>query len=165
MAIYRLFSMVQRKFALKLKYKNRLENIFFLRNLMYLAAIKSHTMIKTVDRLMQFIKYAGLSARQFDISIGASNGYTLRMNKNRASIGSDVLETILHTYPDLNVVWLLTGEGPMLKSELEDEILDFDNLPISKQREIELIIEEKIREKQRQDLKDILREVTGEMKK
>lgn len=165
MAIYRLFSMVQRKFALKLKYKNRLENIFFLRNLMYLAAIKSHTMIKTVDRLMQFIKYAGLSARQFDISIGASNGYTLRMNKNRASIGSDVLETILHTYPDLNVVWLLTGEGPMLKSELEDEILDFDNLPISKQREIELIIEEKIREKQREDLKDILREVTGEMKK
>ena len=121
-------------------------------------------MIKTIDRLMQFIKYAGLSARQFDISIGASNGYTLRMSKNRASIGSDVIETILRTYPDLNVVWLLTGEGPMLKSQMEDEILDFENLPPSKQKEIERIIEEKIREKQREELKGILREVTSEMK-
>jgi len=122
-------------------------------------------MIKTIDRLMQFIKYAGLSARQFDISIGASNGYTLRMSKNRASIGSDVIETILRTYPDLNVVWLLTGEGPpMLKSHMEEEILDFENLPPAKQKEIERIIEEKIREKQREELKEILREVTSEMK-
>ena len=120
-------------------------------------------MIKTIDRLMQFIKYAGLSARQFDISIGASNGYTLRMSKNRASIGSDVIETILRTYPDLNVVWLLTGQGPMLKSQMEEEILDFENLPPAKQREIERIIEEKIREKQREELKEILREVTEEI--
>ena len=120
-------------------------------------------MIKTIDRLMQFIKQAGLSARQFDISIGASNGYTLRMSKNRASIGSDVIETILKTYPDLNVVWLLTGEGPMLKSQMEEEILDFENLPPSKQKEIERIIEEKIREKQREELKEILKEVTEEI--
>ena len=120
-------------------------------------------MMKTIDRLMQFIKYAGLSARQFDISIGASNGYTLRMSKNRASIGSDVIETILRTYPDLNVVWLLTGQGPMLKSQLEEEILDFEKLPPAKQKEIERIIEEKIREKRREELKEILREVTEEI--
>lgn len=122
------------------------------------------TMIKTIDRLMQFIKHAGLSARQFDISIGASNGYTLRMSKNRASIGSDVIETILRTYPDLNVVWLLTGDGSMLKSQMDEEILDFENLPPAKQREVERIIEEKIREKQREELKEILKEVTSEMK-
>ena len=122
------------------------------------------TMIKTIDRLMQFIKHAGLSARQFDISIGASNGYTLRMSKNKASIGSDVIETILRTYPDLNVVWLLTGDGAMLKSQMDEEILDFENLPPGKQKEIERIIEEKIREKQREELKEILKEVTSEMK-
>lgn len=121
-------------------------------------------MIKTIDRLMQFIKHAGLSARQFDISIGASNGYTLRMSKNKASIGSDVIETILRTYPDLNVVWLLTGDGAMLKSQMDEEILDFENLPPGKQKEIERIIEEKIREKQREELKEILKEVTSEMK-
>jgi hypothetical protein len=122
-------------------------------------------MIKTIDRLMQFIKNSGLSARQFDLSIGASNGYTLRMRKNKASIGSDVIENILNVYPDLNVVWLLTGEGPMLKSQQEEEILDFDNLPPHKQREIERMIEVKIKERQREELKDLLREVASEIGK
>lgn len=122
-------------------------------------------MLKTIDRLMQFIKYSGLSARQFDLSIGASNGYTLRMSKNKASIGSDVIENILRTYPDLNVVWLLTGEGHMLKSQREEEILDFDHLSPEKQKEIEQIIEMKIKERQREELKDLLREVADEIGK
>ena len=122
-------------------------------------------MLKTINRLMQFINYSGLSARQFDLSIGASNGYTLRMSKNRASIGSDVIENILRTYPDLNVVWLLTGEGTMLKSQQEDEILDFDKLSPEKQKEIEQIIEIKIKERQREELKDLLREVADEIGK
>ncbi len=83
-------------------------------------------MLKTIDRLMQFIKHAGLSARQFDLSIGASNGYTLRMKKNNASVGSDVIENILRVYPQLNVVWLLTGNGSMLKKKIEEQTLDFD---------------------------------------
>ena len=121
-------------------------------------------MLKTIDRLIEFINYAGLSARQFDISIGASNGYTLRMHKNRASIGSDVIENIFRKYPDLSVVWLLTGDGHMLKSQEAEEILDFDHLPPHKQREIERIIEEKIRERQREELKVLLREVTDEIR-
>ena len=114
---------------------------------------------------MMFIKQSGLSARQFDLSIGASNGYTLRMVKNRASVGSDVIETILRTYPDLNVVWLLTGKGEMFKSHEAAEILDFDSLPDYKKEEIERIIEVKIKERQRDDLKALLREVTQEMGK
>lgn len=125
---------------------------------------KLSDMLKTVDRLMIFIKEAGMSARQFDLSIGASNGYTLRMSKNRASIGSDVIEKILRTYPDLNVVWLLTGEGHMLKSQEEEEILDFDNLPREKQIEIERIIEQKIQEKQREQLKRMIKEVAESIK-
>ncbi|MDM9631803.1 hypothetical protein QU605_09990 [Robiginitalea sp. M39] len=122
-------------------------------------------MLKTIDRLMLFIKHTGLSARQFDLSIGASNGYTLRMQKNKASIGSDVIENILNTYPDLNVVWLLTGSGEMLKSMQAADILDFDNLPMDKKEEIERIIEAKIKERQKEELKNLLREVTEEMGK
>jgi len=122
-------------------------------------------MFKTIDRLMQFIKFAGLSARQFDLSIGASNGYTLRMKKNNASIGSDVIENILKVYPQLNVVWLITGEGDMLKKKEEDEILDFDHLPKSRQQEIEDLIEQKIKERQEEELKRLLKEVTEEIEK
>ena len=122
-------------------------------------------MFKTIDRLMQFIKFAGLSARQFDLSIGASNGYTLRMVKNNASIGSDVIENILKVYPQLNVVWLITGEGDMLNKGEEDEILDFDHLPKSRQQEIEDLIEQKIKERQEEELKHLLKEVTEEIEK
>jgi hypothetical protein len=118
-------------------------------------------MFKTVDRLMQFIKHAGMSARQFDLSIGASNGYTLRMLKNNASIGSDVIENIVATYPKLNLVWLITGEGEMLKSEANS--LNFNQLPKEKQSEIEQIIERKIRERQERELRSLLKDVTDEI--
>jgi len=114
---------------------------------------------------MQFIQHAGISARQFDLSIGAGNGYTLRMKKNNASIGSDVIENILRIYPQLNVVWLLTGEGTMLKTAEKQEPLDFDQLPAHKQEEIEQVIEQKIKERQEHELKRLLKEVTKEIEK
>ena len=122
-------------------------------------------MFKTIDRLMEFIKYAGLSARQFDISIGAGNGYTLRMKKNNASIGSDVIESIIRTYPQLNVEWLLTGEGEMLKKDRQEEVLDFDQLPKERQLQIERIIEMKIRERHEAELQQLLKEVTAEIER
>ncbi len=120
-------------------------------------------MFKTVDRLMEFIQHAGLSARQFDLSIGASNGYTLRMKKNNASIGSDVIETIIRTYPQLNLIWLITGEGEMLKPD--PEILKTGELPLSEQKRLEKIIEAKIKERQEKELKELLNEVTAEIEK
>ena len=113
---------------------------------------------------MQFIKYAGLSARQFDLSIGAGNGYTLRMKKNNASIGSDVIEHITKVYPELNVAWLITGKGQMLKEEKE-VILNFPELPQEKQTEIERLIEQKIKERQQVELKHLLKEVTDEIER
>ena len=85
------------------------------------------------------------------------------MKKNHASIGSDVIESIIKTYPDLNVVWLLTGDGAMLKSQEQSEELDFDKLSPQRQQAIERIIEDKIREKQRNDLKILLTEVAKEI--
>jgi len=122
-------------------------------------------MLKTIDRLMQFIQYVGLSARQFDISIGASNGYTLRMKKNHASIGSDVIETIIRTYPQLDLVWLMTGEGEMIKNDSKKDILNFEDLTFENQRQIENIIELKIRERQEKELQNLLSEVSDEIER
>ncbi|WP_010519405.1 hypothetical protein [Croceivirga radicis] len=120
-------------------------------------------MIKTIDRLMQFIEHAGLSARQFDLSIGASNGYTLRMRKNHASIGSDVIENIVKTYPQLNLIWLITGEGEMLNPGIE--AIRVNKLPREKELEIERIVTAKIKERQEKELKELLKEVNKEIKK
>ncbi|RNC90111.1 MAG: hypothetical protein ED555_11805 [Allomuricauda sp.] len=120
-------------------------------------------MLKAIDRVMQFIDYAGMSARQFDISIGASNGYTLRMKKNKASIGSDVIENIIKTYPQLNLIWLITGEGEMLNPD--KETLRTGKLPREKEMEIERIIEAKIKKRQEQELQDLLKAVNKEIAK
>ncbi|PTX63752.1 hypothetical protein C8N46_101357 [Kordia periserrulae] len=53
--------------------------------------------------------------RMFDKSISVGNGYTSKQSKANASVGSDVLERIIDTYPDLNPLWLLTGEGEMIR--------------------------------------------------
>lgn len=117
-------------------------------------------MSKTIDRLIQFVQHTGLSARQFDLSIGVSNGYTLRMQKNKASIGSDVLEKILEIYPQLNVAWLLTGTGAMIRQE-ELDVFDEPTL-VSEQKkdEIESIIRRKIKEYQEKEYDTLLKEVS-----
>ncbi|WP_417198692.1 hypothetical protein [Bizionia sp.] len=114
-------------------------------------------MSKTIHRIITLLRSLNLSARQFDISIGASNGYTLRMQKNDASVGSDILERIKDVYPKVNLVWLLTGEGEML---LEEK-------PKKKPRtdaEIEAYIETKLKEKWETEKQALLEELKNEIK-
>ncbi|MCV6629084.1 MAG: hypothetical protein OIF50_04405 [Flavobacteriaceae bacterium] len=119
-------------------------------------------MYKTIDRIMLFIKHLGISVRQFDISIGASNGYTLRMNKNRASVGSDVIENISRVHPSVNVEWLITGRGSMIRDSYSDE-MNLDVLNSFSEDEIEKMVEQKVVEKEKQELKKMLREVIHEV--
>ena len=62
------------------------------------------------------------------------------------------------------MVWLITGQGEMVKTE-DGLILDFDNLPKTKQSNIEKIIERKIKEQQEKELKRLLKEVTQELER
>lgn len=69
------------------------------------------------DRLKKYIEVSGLSVRDFERSIGASNGY---VNSIRKGVSSDFLSKIIEQYPNLSREWLLFGEGEMLKSDEED---------------------------------------------
>ncbi|WP_052752787.1 hypothetical protein [Kordia zhangzhouensis] len=70
--------------------------------------------MKIIDRIITFIKHKNMSMRAFDMSIKVGNGYTSKQSKSNASIGSDVLERIIDTYPELNPLWLITGKGEMI---------------------------------------------------
>ncbi len=63
------------------------------------------------ERLIRFIKYKGLSQKKFEEAVGLANGY---VNNIRRSVTNDKLQKIALQFPDLNKVWLLTGEGEML---------------------------------------------------
>ena len=64
------------------------------------------------NRLLQFIMFKNISIRNFEIQIGVSNAYISNLKKQPRE---DVIKKILNVYPELNKVWLLTGEGEMLK--------------------------------------------------
>lgn len=66
-----------------------------------------------VQRLNQFIEIKGISKYKFYQKTGLSNG-ALDKGDN---LGSDKCEKIYYAFPEINLVWLLTGQGEMLKTD------------------------------------------------
>ena len=74
-----------------------------------------------VDRIRHFIDSKGISIREFSKKIGVSHALIGKVR----SLGSDKLERIVSTYPEINPDWLLTGKGEMIKKipyEVEESI-------------------------------------------
>lgn len=64
------------------------------------------------DRILQFCNAVGVRPGRFERECGLSNGY---LSKLRNEPSRDKIGVIASTYPNLNIDWLLTGEGSMLK--------------------------------------------------
>lgn len=80
-------------------------------------------------RMKHFLSYIGVSEGSFESMCGLGNGWVSNIGD---SIRTSTQNKILNIYPDLNMFWLLTGEGVMLKSEnLESnaEIIHLNNMP------------------------------------
>lgn len=63
------------------------------------------------ERMKKYLEKKGITKYRFYKDIGLSNGF---LDKEGA-IGSNICEKIYYQYKDINIVWLLTGEGNMLK--------------------------------------------------
>lgn len=82
------------------------------------------------ERIKIVIKHYNLTVSAFEKSLNASNGYVNSISK---SIGLDKITLILEKYSDINIEWLLSGKGEMLKSHQKsdldsysvDELLDY----------------------------------------
>lgn len=66
------------------------------------------------ERTLYFIKYKGLTMKEFESLADLSTGYVTSMRK---SFGDQKLSNVLKAFPELNRDWLLYGEGEMLKTE------------------------------------------------
>jgi len=86
---------------------------------------------KTIQRLTYFVETKGLSLNKLSVQIGVSNSYFSKMVRNNASIGSDILEKILRSFPELNAEWLLTGAGEMTNDLLKVGEIDQDLLKVT----------------------------------
>lgn len=79
----------------------------------------------TLIRIKKYIDAKGISMRAFEISVGFSNGAFSNQLKNNKTIGVDRIEHILNTYPDLNPMWLLTGEGEMTLNIVQEPKVEY----------------------------------------
>ncbi|WP_010664034.1 phage repressor [Marinilabilia salmonicolor] len=97
------------------------------------------------ERLKTFIRYRGVGERQFCRTIGVSESFVSAMRK---SLQPDKITSILHQYPELNINWLLTGEGTMVQKsharlkEAKTTIHVLNNLIDSREERIHILEEE-----------------------
>ena len=75
-----------------------------------------------LDRIKQYLDAKGISVSAFERSIGMSNASFGKSLKNRGAIGTDKLENILSTYPDLSVDWLFYGKGSMFNDDTPNTV-------------------------------------------
>lgn len=78
------------------------------------------------QRIKQFCNEIGISVKAFEEHSNLSNGYVNGISK---SIGDEKLKTISLSFPQLNITWLLTGEGEMLRNS--QSVGDISNSNVS----------------------------------
>lgn len=75
------------------------------------------------DRIQKFIDTKGISAGDLASSLDVQRSNISHILNGRNKPGAALIEKMLVVYPDLNARWLLTGEGTMLNTDSEKEIV------------------------------------------
>lgn len=74
-------------------------------------------MERKINRFLHYLEYKGITENRATVECSLSNGLLGQAKKGKADLGDKAIDKILNTYQDLSKVWLLTGEGEMLKNE------------------------------------------------
>lgn len=77
------------------------------------------------QRLLQFLSYKNIGQNKFEKMAGLSNGYIKAL---RHSPSYEKIQMIIHSFPELNERWLLTGEGEMLLSKVPNHIIQSEDI-------------------------------------
>ena len=64
------------------------------------------------ERIIHYLKESKITQSEFCKRVGLSSGYIGAMRK---SFQPDTINKIVIEFPDLDITWLLTGEGEMLE--------------------------------------------------
>jgi hypothetical protein len=77
------------------------------------------------QRLIDFLAYLGIGQTKFEEKVGLSRGF---INKIGENITLKCLKKITEAHPELNINWLKTGEGNMLKSVIDKDGMKKSNI-------------------------------------
>jgi len=71
------------------------------------------------ERFEKFFEHKGIKRSEFERRCGLSNGYTRNL---RDSPKSEKLKDILNAFPEINPMWLQTGEGEMIRPDVNSSV-------------------------------------------
>lgn len=69
------------------------------------------------DRLKQIIDYYNITTNNFSQKIGVSEGAIRKAMTQNTTLRSDTLDKISQNFADINIDWLVTGRGEMLRND------------------------------------------------
>jgi hypothetical protein len=96
--------------------------------------------MKPIERIAMYLQFRAITPHSFERKIHLSNGYFSKQIKNLGSVGSDILVKIHDSYPELNMLWVLTGEGDMIIEDIEShqvlKVNEFSNRYESENRKL-----------------------------
>ena len=71
----------------------------------------------TKQRIVKYLEFKGITRSIFFKETSIKRGF-LDTDKLKSSVSDVFIAKIIATYPDLNPIWLLTGNGEMLKKDM-----------------------------------------------
>ena len=99
--------------------------------------------MKPIERIAIYLQFKTISPHSFERNINLSNGYYAKQLKNLGSIGSDILIKVHNHYPDLNILWVLTGDGQMIvdnyNSNASSNVDEYPMRYISENKKLKLL--------------------------
>lgn len=75
-------------------------------------------MDRKIDRFDKYMKAKGLNDNKVTVQVNLAVGTLGKSRKPNRDLSDKSVEQILNFYTDLNRVWLLTGEGEMLRASV-----------------------------------------------
>lgn len=71
----------------------------------------------TYERIEQILSHYEINSAQFAVKVGVNKNwvYDLKIGKVK-NISEENAEKIVNAFPEINKIWLLTGEGEMLRT-------------------------------------------------
>lgn len=93
------------------------------------------------ERFDKYMLFKGLNDNQVTVQCGLSQGLIGQARSGKSDLGPKTIDKILNVYQDLSRVWLLTGEGEMIKEPLETgRKYLIDEIEMPSQEEVERVL-------------------------
>jgi|GEM_PF-670002 len=92
------------------------------------------------ERILQLLEKKEVTPYKFCKDLGFSMGYL----DKRGAIGTDKYLKIIKYFPEISPMWLLSGEGDMLKSELNEQKFSNNDKYTASLEKINALQEDKI---------------------